>query len=116
MTQAKSIFLQITRFSAQYAIWLVFTVSQLGLAIWMHQLVISAAILYAQQVKNPWLPRATDMWSMVILGIIVLIFVFLTEAYLSKGIRLQRFWQRVGMVAMIEALVAAGLLGLEFVL
>jgi len=116
MTQAKSIFLHIIRFSGHYAVWLAFTVSQLGLVIWIHQLVVTGAIVYAQKVNNPWLVRAVDMWSMVILGIIVLVTVFLTEAHLSKGLRQQRFWQRVGSVIVIEAVVAAVLFGLEFVL
>jgi hypothetical protein len=114
--QVKSTFIQVSRYTAFFALWLVYTVSQLGLALWIHQLLVAWSFVQAQRVENYWLPRAVDMWSMMILGVIVLITVFLTEAYLQKGMRQQRFWRRLGVVTMIEALVAGVLYGFELFL
>ena len=115
MTEGKRTLTNISRYLAVYAIWMVFTVSQLGFGIWVHQLLISAAVVYALKVKNLWLPRAVDMWSMVVIGVMLLITVFVTEAYLSKGMRKQLFWKRVGIVALVEGVVALVLMGLELV-
>jgi len=90
-----------------YGFWLLFTVSQVGLLLWIHQILISAAIRYAH---NAWVPRAVDMWSMFILGALVLAPIFFTEYYLDKGMKKGRFWQNVGKVALIEAIISAVLL------
>jgi hypothetical protein len=96
-----------------YVIWMIFSFSQVGLAIWIHDVIFSVALLVA---KNAWAPRAIDMWSMFILGMVVLATIFLTETYLQNGMKLQRFWQRVGVVALVEGVIALVLLGLGFIL
>lgn len=86
-----------------YVVWLIFVVSQVFLALSVHELIISLAILFS---TNAWAPRAIDMWSMVILGIIVLATIFYTESYLSRGMRKGVFWQHVLWVALIEGAIA----------
>lgn len=86
-----------------YVVWLIFVASQVFLALSIHDLIISLAILFS---TNAWAPRAIDMWSMVILGIIVLGTIFYTETYLSRGMRKGVFWQHVLRVALIEGVIA----------
>ena len=116
MMQAKKALPNLARFAAHYALWIVLTLSQLGLALWIHQLIISASMIYAQRANNPWIPRAVDMWSIVFLGIAALVAIFASEAYLNKGLHKPGYWRRVGLVTLVEALLAAVLFGLELFL
>ena len=109
--QGKETVKNATKSILMYIIWMIFSVSQVGLAIWIHDVIFSVSLLVAE---NAWVPRAVDMWSMFILGMVVLATIFWTETYLQKGIKIQRFWQRVGVVALVEGVIALVLFGLGF--
>ena len=109
--QGKSTINSIGRTLLIYGVWLIFCVSQVFLALALHGVIVAAAINFS---TNAWAPRAVDVWSMVILGMIILGTIFLTETYLSKGMNLGKFWQRVGIVALIEGVIALIIYGLGF--
>lgn len=111
MMEGKTTVNSVAKTIGAYLIWIILCVSQVGLALMLHYLIVSAAILYS---TNAWTPRAVDMWSMVLLGIVILVTIFTTESYVTKGLGLGRFWQRVGKVVLIEAITAALLVGLGF--
>ena len=103
----------VTRFIAVYLTWLVFSASQFVLLFWLHDLIFSWSIIIGDQMDNPWLPRAVDMWSMFVLGMVALGTIFLTEAYIRKSMDKQRFWRSVGIVALIEGIVALVMLVID---
>jgi hypothetical protein len=111
--QGKTTVNSVAKTIVTYVVWIIFSISQVFLALSIHELIVSAAILFS---TNAWAPRAIDMWSMVILGIAVLATIFLTEAFLAKGMRLGLFWQRVGIIALIEGILAAVIYGIGLIL
>jgi hypothetical protein len=113
MMEGKNTARKVSKSIAVYAIWMAFAASQVGLALWIHDVIFSATLLLA---RNAWVPRAVDMWSMFVLGMVVLGSIFVTEAYLNKGMLKQQFWKRVGIVALIEGAIALVLLGVQSLL
>ena len=93
-----------------YVVWLVFIAVQFMLLLWIHSLIVAIAFLSG---GNAWVPRAADMWSMVILGMVMLATMFITESYLDKGFRLNQFWRRFGITSLAHAGVALALLLLD---
>lgn len=93
-----------------YVVWLVFIAVQFMLLLWIHSLIVAIAFLSG---GNAWVPRAADMWSMVILGMVMLATMFITESYLDKGFRLNQFWRRFGITSLAHAGVALVLLLLD---
>jgi hypothetical protein len=103
----------VTKFITVYLTWLVFSASQFALLFWLHDLIFAWSILLGDQAGNPWLPRAVDMWSMFLLGMIALAAIFWTEAHLRKGMDHQHFWRNAGRIALVEGILALVMLVID---
>lgn len=92
---------------ACYALWL--GLSALG--IWLIFQIRSAMFDLAIALRfNPWQVRAIDQFSIVTLGLIWLVGVFILEHWLRQGMLKNQLWRRAARVLVFEAVV----LGLSY--
>jgi hypothetical protein len=86
-----------------YVVWIILSISIVGLMLYGHNTLVSAVFLTK---VNPWGLRAIDLWSMVVFGLATLIAIFFVEGFLRDGAKTHKLWKRVGIVVLVEGVIA----------
>ncbi|MEZ4709144.1 MAG: hypothetical protein R3A44_18195 [Caldilineaceae bacterium] len=97
--------------TACYAAWI--ASSAVGLWLVLH-LRINLIDIGMWLEASPWIFGAVDKFGTILLGLGWLIAVFLAEMYLRGGLNAGQLYRRIGRVVVLEAVVAAASLGLQW--
>lgn len=99
---------QVPLYVACYVLWVAF--SALGI---LTMFSLRDNLLSLLPIVGPWIMGGLDKFGILLLGLVWLAYVIFLEHYLRQGIELKRFWQRVVLIAVIQAGVLAISYGLQ---
>ncbi len=84
-------------------LWLMFAIREVGVEL----------MIFAQ--LNPWAVRGFDRLAIYVLGLIWFVALMWIEHYLRTGIDKKRLWRNIAKVALVQAVLAAIVFGIRFV-
>lgn len=91
---------QILSYLLCYSLWVINgALGFLGMLI-VRSVVLKASLTFR---LNPWVQRAADKWSFVMVGLVWLMFVVACEGYYREGVSQGKFWPRFARVTGIES-------------
>ena len=93
--------------------WLLFTAIGLWLMFEIRAVIVELMILAS---FNPWMVRGWDRWAIYMLGLGWFVGLMWIDHYLRQGMSRKRLWRNIGRVARVEAIMAALVLLVKFVL
>ena len=76
-----------------YGGWLVLLALAVVLVFTVQRVVVEDILI--GRMVNPWRIRSIGQWSVYVLGIGLIVFVFLIEGYLRSGAAMGQFWRRL---------------------
>jgi hypothetical protein len=105
---ASNLWVLVARYILCYLLWIFIS----GIALWLVFLIRQNLVedIFFLRV-NPWQLRAIDRWSFFVLGSVWIVAIFLIEGALRKALEEGRFWERSGMILLVQlALIAVSFL------
>lgn len=97
---------------ASYLFWWLFLSALGGVLAWSLQINIFDLGIWLRW--NPWLVRGVDRWSIFVIGLLWISYIFAIEGYLRTAVPQQRLWVKTRRVLVIMLILCAISYGLQF--
>ena len=104
---------QLLQFGAYIIAWLLLSLPGIWFFLLLRDSLFKISVLLQ---LNPWAVRAIDRWGIFVFGLVWLVVIFSLEGYFRTAIDKNRLWPRIRRIFILELLLAAILLLVQWLI